>query len=106
MSNNILNIKVRIYITDPWDSKEVIDGILQGEVLVDNIKSALIYDENGKWVVLLPRHKGQDLHDELENGKETATNIVWLSNDFDEKNKKIHRALITSYSSGNAIRLE
>lgn len=106
MTDNQTNVKIRVYITDPWDSSEIIEGFLYGEVFVDDIKSALILYDKEKWLILLPRHKGQNLLDELVNGKDTATNIIWLSDKFDGKIRKISRDLITSYSSGNAVRLE
>lgn len=106
MNDDKLNIKVKIYITDPWDSKEIIEGTLYGEVIIDNLKSALIHSAGKKWLVLLPRYKGQDILDELAGGKDAVTNIVWLSEKFDGTIKEISRDLIVSYNIGNAIQIK
>jgi hypothetical protein len=99
-------MKVKIYITDPWDSKEIIEGTLYGEVFIDNLKSALIHSDKKKWLVLLPRYKGQNILDDLADGKDTVTNIVWLSEKFDETTIDISRDLVISYNIGNAIQIK
>lgn len=104
--NDDSSIKVKIQVTDPWDSTEVIIGILNNDIFVDDLKSALIYSEKGEWLVLLPRYKGQDLFAELIGGKETVANIAWLSNKFEITMKQITGEFITTYGSGGVVRLE
>ena len=45
MNNNEQNLKIKINITDPWDSQEIIEGTLYREVFIDNLKSALVHSE-------------------------------------------------------------
>jgi hypothetical protein len=104
--NDNSDVKVRIRVTDPWDSTEVIVGILSKDIFVDDLKSALIFSEKGEWIVLLPRHKGQDLLTELLDKKESVANIAWLSDKFESTMKQITGEFITNYGSGDVIRLE
>ncbi len=106
MSEESSNIRVKITVSRSWDSTEVIFGTLTKEILVDNLRSALIYTERGEWLVLLPRSVGQDLLKERVEGKVALANIAWLSNRFNSTMKQITGEFFTTVSNGGAIRLE
>jgi hypothetical protein len=93
--------KIKITITDPWDSKESIIGFFDRPILVGNLVSLLVRSEGGEWIALLPRYKGQQLTNEMNSKQKFVINIAKLAN-VGTTAEQIATDHILFYASGSA----
>lgn len=97
--------KIKVTITDPWDSKETIIGFVERSILIGNLVSLLIHSETGEWIALLPRYKGQQLTSEMRSKQKFIVNIAKLTGiEFTAEQVTPDRILF--YGSGGAEIIE
>jgi hypothetical protein len=93
--------KIQIRVSDPWDSNEALIGFFQDQIFIDDLVSILVKSENGDWIALLPKYKGQDLTDILQ-GKPIVVNIAKLTSNVDLSSKHLLASSIVDYAAGSA----
>lgn len=93
--------KIKVMITDPWDSNEIIIGFFDRSILVDNLMSLLMHSEAGGWFALMPRYKGQQLINDMNSKQKFVVNILKLR-DVELIEEKIEPDRILYYASGSA----
>jgi hypothetical protein len=99
------SIKIKIVVSDPWDSKEVITGFFYKQVSIGDLASLLIRSEKGEWVALLPRHEGQHLINDSKSKKKFPVNIAKFMHD-EFPIEKMEPDQILFYAIGSAEVIE
>jgi hypothetical protein len=97
----ISRIYIKIIVSDPWDSKEVIVGIYDQPISISDQEALLIHTEEREWLALLPRYEGQQLINDIKSKQKFAVNIAkFLYEEF--PTEKIEPDQILFYAIGSA----